>query len=49
MPTKYKQFFLKGLEALFQVNLFAKMDIPASQLYPWNHYMINNVEDIVGF
>jgi len=35
--------------ALFQVSLYAKMAMPDSQLYTWNQYLINNVEDIFDF
>ena len=33
----------------FQVTLHAKLAMPDLQRYPWNLYLISNVEDIVVF
>ena len=37
------------LQAWLQGNLHAKMAIPDSQQYPWNLYLIYDVEDIIVF
>ena len=46
---RLRLIFMKRLQAKFQVILHAKMTISGVQRYPWSLYLINNVEDIVGF
>ena len=38
---------LKGVLAYFQMTIYANMAMPDSQRYPWNLYLINNMEDIL--